>query len=59
VPRPVSPYGATKLAAEHLCQLYAINYGVATVTLRYFSVFGPRQRAGHGVQHLLSGNSQR
>jgi nucleoside-diphosphate-sugar epimerase len=44
VPRPVSPYGATKLAAEHLCQLYAINYGVATVTLRYFSVFGPRQR---------------
>jgi UDP-glucuronate 4-epimerase len=43
-PCPVSPYGVTKLAAEHLCRLYSRNYGVETVTLRYFSVFGPRQR---------------
>jgi UDP-glucuronate 4-epimerase len=43
-PRPFSPYGTTKLAAEHLCQLYHGNYGARTVILRYFSVFGPRQR---------------
>lgn len=43
-PKPFSPYGTTKLAAEHLCQLYHGNYGVPTVTLRYFSVYGPRQR---------------
>lgn len=42
--RPVSPYGVTKLAAEHLCQAYAEGYGVPVVTLRYFSVYGPRQR---------------
>ncbi len=44
LPRPFSPYGTTKLAAEHLCSLYHANYGVATVTLRYFAVYGPRQR---------------
>lgn len=43
-PQPVSPYGVTKLAAEHLCYLYHVNYGVPTVSLRYFTVFGPRQR---------------
>jgi UDP-glucuronate 4-epimerase len=43
-PRPFSPYGVTKLAAEHLCVLYHGNYGLATVSLRYFSVYGPRQR---------------
>jgi nucleoside-diphosphate-sugar epimerase len=43
-PKPYSPYGVTKLAAEHLCTLYHGNYGVATVSLRYFSVYGPRQR---------------
>jgi nucleoside-diphosphate-sugar epimerase len=42
--RPVSPYGVTKLAAEHLCRAYAENYGVPLVILRYFSVYGPRQR---------------
>lgn len=42
--RPVSPYGATKLAAEHLCELYAYNYGLKYVALRYFTVYGPRQR---------------
>ncbi len=43
-PRPFSPYGVTKLAAEHLCLLYAENFGLEVVCLRYFSVYGPRQR---------------
>ena len=43
-PRPVSPYGVTKLAAEHLCALYAKGVGVPTVSVRYFTIFGPRQR---------------
>jgi nucleoside-diphosphate-sugar epimerase len=42
--RPYSPYGVTKLAAEHLCTLYQRNFGVPTVSLRYFTVYGPRQR---------------
>ena len=42
--RPVSPYGATKALGEHLCYLYYRNYGLPAVMLRYFSVFGPRQR---------------
>jgi nucleoside-diphosphate-sugar epimerase len=43
-PYPISPYGVTKLAAEHLCTLYHRNFGVPTVSLRYFTVYGPRQR---------------
>lgn len=43
-PQPVSPYGVTKLAAEHLCSLYAANFAVPTVSLRYFTVYGPGQR---------------
>jgi UDP-glucuronate 4-epimerase len=43
-PQPLSPYGVTKLAAEHLCSLYAANFGVPTVSLRYFTVYGPGQR---------------
>jgi len=42
--KPVSPYGVTKLAAESLCYLYWKNFGVPCVSLRYFTVFGPRQR---------------
>ncbi|HSK31615.1 MAG TPA: NAD-dependent epimerase/dehydratase family protein, partial [Candidatus Limnocylindria bacterium] len=42
--RPVSPYGATKLAAEHLCYLYFQAFSVPTVSLRFFTVYGPRQR---------------
>ena len=41
---PVSPYGVTKLSAEHLASLYYKGYGVPTVSLRYFTVYGPRQR---------------
>ncbi|MGD1910413.1 MAG: NAD-dependent epimerase/dehydratase family protein [Rivularia sp. (in: cyanobacteria)] len=43
-PKPVSPYGITKLAAERLCGLYYKNFGVPFVALRYFTVYGPRQR---------------
>src|SRR5579884_2644108 len=43
-PQPVSPYGVTKLAAEHLCTLYHRNFGLPTASLRYFTVYGPRQR---------------
>lgn len=43
-PQPMSPYGVTKLAAEHLCVLYQRNFGVPTVSLRYFTVYGPKQR---------------
>lgn len=43
-PQPHSPYGMTKLAGEHLCALYHANYGVQTTSLRYFTVYGPRQR---------------
>jgi nucleoside-diphosphate-sugar epimerase len=43
-PQPVSPYGITKLAAERLCMLYHKNFGVPIVALRYFTVYGPRQR---------------
>jgi nucleoside-diphosphate-sugar epimerase len=44
LPQPVSPYGVTKLAGEHLCHLYGVSYGVPAVRLRYFTVYGPRQR---------------
>lgn len=44
IPLPVSPYGITKLAAERLCGLYHKNFGVPCVSLRYFTVYGPRQR---------------
>jgi nucleoside-diphosphate-sugar epimerase len=43
-PQPLSPYGVTKLAAEHLVGLYARNFGIQGVSLRYFTVYGPRQR---------------
>jgi len=44
LPRPFSPYGVTKLAAEHLCLSFCDNFGLQSVALRYFSVYGPRQR---------------
>ncbi|MBM7704381.1 NAD-dependent epimerase/dehydratase family protein [Metabacillus iocasae] len=43
-PQPLSPYGITKLAGEHLCHVYSKYYGVPTTILRFFTVFGPRQR---------------
>jgi nucleoside-diphosphate-sugar epimerase len=57
--RPVSPYGVTKLAAEHLCRAHAEERGLPLVVLRYFSVYGPRQRPDMGyarfVRALLDG----
>ncbi|MBU4265940.1 MAG: GDP-mannose 4,6-dehydratase [Candidatus Altiarchaeota archaeon] len=44
LPRPVSPYGVSKLAGEHLCHLYHKNYGINSMSLRYFTIYGPRQR---------------
>jgi len=44
LPQPVSPYGVTKLAAEQLCYLYYANHRVPTTSVRYFTVYGPRQR---------------
>jgi nucleoside-diphosphate-sugar epimerase len=51
--RPVSPYGVTKLAAEHLCRAYAGAFGMPLVVLRYFSVYGPRQRPDMAYHRFL------
>jgi UDP-glucose 4-epimerase len=52
-PQPLSPYGVTKLAAEHLCYLYWVGHGVPTVSLRYFTVYGPRQRPDMAFNRFL------
>lgn len=44
MPSPVSPYGITKLACEHLSRAFARSFGADAVVLRYFTVYGPRQR---------------
>jgi nucleoside-diphosphate-sugar epimerase len=51
--RPISPYGVTKLAAEQLCQAYAEAHGLSVVILRYFSVYGPRQRPDMGYRKFV------
>jgi nucleoside-diphosphate-sugar epimerase len=60
-PRPISPYGVTKLAAENLCRAYADEHGLPLVALRYFSVYGPRQRPDMGyhrfIRAILSGET--
>src|SRR5205814_9424246 len=59
--RPISPYGVTKLAAENLCRAYAEEHGLPLVALRYFSVYGPRQRPDMGycrfIDALLRGEA--
>jgi nucleoside-diphosphate-sugar epimerase len=52
--RPISPYGVTKLAAENLCRTYAEEQGLPLVVLRYFSVYGPRQRPDMGYQRFIA-----
>jgi len=52
-PQPVSPYGITKLAGERLCWLYYKNFGVPTTALRYFTVYGPRQRPDMAFHKFL------
>jgi nucleoside-diphosphate-sugar epimerase len=54
LPQPVSPYGVTKLAAEQLCHLYFVNHQVPTVSLRYFTVYGPRQRPDMGFHRFFT-----
>jgi len=51
--QPFSPYGVTKLAAENLCTAYAHNFGVPAVSLRYFTVYGPRQRPDMATHRLI------
>lgn len=53
-PQPVSPYGVTKVAAEHLAHVYWRSFGVPTVCLRYFTVYGPRQRPDMAFNRLIS-----
>ncbi len=53
-PRPISPYGVTKLAAENLCRAYAEEQGLPLVVLRYFSVYGPRQRPDMGYHKFVA-----
>ena len=57
--QPCSPYGVTKLAAEHLCHSYWENYGVPIVSLRFFTVFGPRQRPDMAFQRMITALLQR
>jgi nucleoside-diphosphate-sugar epimerase len=52
--RPLSPYGVTKLAAEHLARLYERNHGLPTVSLRFFTVYGPRQRPDMAFHRFLA-----
>jgi len=53
LPQPVSPYGVSKLAAEQLCYLYFANHGVPATSLRYFTVYGPRQRPDMAFHRFL------
>jgi nucleoside-diphosphate-sugar epimerase len=53
LPAPRSPYGVTKLAAEHLCGVYARNWDVPTVALRYFTVYGPGQRPDMAMHRIV------
>jgi nucleoside-diphosphate-sugar epimerase len=52
-PQPVSPYGVTKLAAEHLCEVYRKSFGVPVASLRLFTVYGPRQRPDMAFSRLI------
>jgi len=53
-PMPISPYGVTKLAGEHLCYLYRKNYDIPVLALRYFTVYGPRQRPDMAFNKFIS-----
>jgi nucleoside-diphosphate-sugar epimerase len=52
-PQPVSPYGVTKLAGEHLCEVYRRSFGLSVVSLRLFTVYGPRQRPDMAFARLV------
>ncbi|WP_243522981.1 NAD-dependent epimerase/dehydratase family protein [Bacillus pseudomycoides] len=52
-PTPLSPYGVTKLSGEHLCHIYQTNFHIPIVILRYFTVYGPRQRPDMAFHRLI------
>ena len=52
-PKPISPYGVSKLGGEYLCYLYFRNFGIHTVSVRYFTVYGPRQRPDMAFHRFL------
>jgi UDP-glucuronate 4-epimerase len=54
VPRPLSPYGITKLACEHLASAYASEFGLDVVAVRYFTIYGPRQRPDMAFTKMVS-----
>ena len=58
-PRPLSPYGITKLAAEHLAQAYRLEFGLDVVTVRYFTIYGPRQRPDMAFARMVSALAER
>jgi len=53
-PRPLAPYGITKLACEHLAHAYASEFGLEVVTVRYFTIYGPRQRPDMAFTKMVS-----
>ena len=53
-PRPLSPYGITKLACEHLAYAYGQEFGLEAVTLRYFTIYGPRQRPDMALARMVA-----
>jgi nucleoside-diphosphate-sugar epimerase len=54
IPRPLSPYGITKLACEHLARAYALEFGLEVATVRYFTIYGPRQRPDMAFTKMVS-----
>jgi nucleoside-diphosphate-sugar epimerase len=54
IPRPLSPYGITKLACEHLAYAYAAEFGLEVATVRYFTIYGPRQRPDMAFTRMVS-----
>jgi UDP-glucuronate 4-epimerase len=53
-PQPLSPYGITKLACEHLASAYAAEFGLEVATVRYFTIYGPRQRPDMAFTKMVS-----
>ncbi len=54
IPRPLSPYGTTKLACEHLAYAYGAEFGLDVATVRYFTIYGPRQRPDMAFTRMVS-----
>lgn len=59
IPTPLSPYGVSKLTGEYLCKVYQVSYGIPIVILRYFTVYGPRQRSDMAFHRFINGILQR